>query len=460
LTAGNTASDAAQVEPRPAHAATGEPRPDTTQQRVRSRGLFQIVGRLGWGVADQAIASLSNFALGLYVARTFGAASFGAFSLAFITYTVVLNAARGTATDPMMVRYSGAVRRPWRRAAASASGTVLGMGVVLGLVCVGVGLLLPGPVGPAFVGLGIVLPGLLLQDSWRFAFFAEGRPARAFVNDLVWTVLLVAALVVLHLAGRGGVFACLLAFGGTAGVAAGVGAFQAGLLPRPRLIAGWLREHRQLSARYLVENVTASGAAQLRSVVLGAVSGLASVGYVRGAEILMGPFSVILMGVAQVAVPEASTVFRQAAHRLRRFCLALGGVQAAGALLWGVALLTLLPLGPGEFLLKELWHPTSQLLPAVILNVVEGCFCTSAAAGLRAMGVAKRSLRAQLITSFAYVVGGCVGAVLGGAQGTVWGVAAANAVGMTAWWLQLNAALRDHLGDGSDHGLDGKAVTA
>ncbi|HEY9379073.1 MAG TPA: hypothetical protein VIQ02_18500, partial [Jiangellaceae bacterium] len=94
------------------------------------RGLFQIVQRLGWGVADQAISSLSNFALGIFVARTFGASSFGAFTLAYVTYTVVINAARGLATDPLLVRHSGDVHRRWRRATSAATGTALVVGVV------------------------------------------------------------------------------------------------------------------------------------------------------------------------------------------------------------------------------------------------------------------------------------------------------------------------------------------
>jgi len=57
-------------------------------------GVIQAARRLGWGVADQGISSLSNFALGLFVARSIGASGFGAFALAFITYTVVINAAR------------------------------------------------------------------------------------------------------------------------------------------------------------------------------------------------------------------------------------------------------------------------------------------------------------------------------------------------------------------------------
>ena len=160
------------------------------------RGLFQVVRRLGWGVADQAISSLSNFALGVFVARTFGATSFGAFALAFVTYTVVINASRGLATDPLLVRYSGDVTRRWRRATSEATGTALLVGVAAGAVCVVAGLLLPDPVGPVFVALGVGLPGLALQDSWRFAFFARGSGSSAFINDLIWTVLLVLALVV------------------------------------------------------------------------------------------------------------------------------------------------------------------------------------------------------------------------------------------------------------------------
>ena len=231
--------------------------------------------RLGWGVADQAISSLSNFALGIFVARTFGASSFGAFTLAFVTYTVVINAARGLATDPLLVRHSGDVHRRWRRATSAAAGTALVVGVTAGVVCIVAGLFLPSPVGPVFVALGVGLPGLALQDSWRFAFFACGRGFSAFINDLVWTVLLVLALVLLHSRGNGSAAICLVAFGVTATFAAVIGAVQASILPRPTRAVEWLRTQRELSVRYLIENVSISGASQLRSFVLGAAAGLA-----------------------------------------------------------------------------------------------------------------------------------------------------------------------------------------
>jgi O-antigen/teichoic acid export membrane protein len=409
----------------------------------RKHGVIQTVRRLGWGVADQGISSVSNFALGLFVARSFGASSFGAFTLAFITYTVVINASRGLATDPLLVRYSGRVGRRWRSATSAATGTALAVGVAAGVLCVVAGLLLPDQVGPVFIALGIGLPGLALQDSWRFAFFACGRGSAAFLNDLFWTVLLFASLFVLH-GWRDTPAHCLLAFGATATLAALFGMVQARTLPRPFRAVEWLHTHRELSVRYLIENVSISGASQLRSFVVGAVAGLAAVGYVRASEILMGPFIVVLMGISQVAVPEASRVFHKESRHLARFCFILGGAQAAAAIVWGAILLTVFPLGPGPALLKELWMPTAQLIPAITLTVAAASFTTAATAGLRAMGVARRSLRAQLTGSVAYVVCGSVGAILGGAVGTSWGVTVAQTFAALVWWHQLRSALANH----------------
>jgi len=76
--------------------------------------------RVGWGLADQAVSSITNFAVGIVVARSLGPVEFGIFGLAWVTYAVLLNISRGLATDPLAVRFSGAPtaswRRPWTRA--------------------------------------------------------------------------------------------------------------------------------------------------------------------------------------------------------------------------------------------------------------------------------------------------------------------------------------------------------
>ncbi|MEV7779581.1 hypothetical protein [Kitasatospora sp. NPDC088351] len=400
-----------------------------------------VVGRLSWGLADQAASSMTNFAVGIYVARSLGVTAFGVFSLAWLAYGLVLNVARGLATDPLVVRFSGVPDALWRAAVARSSGAALGVGAALGAVCLLVGLGLGGRVGPAFACLGVVLPALLLQDAWRFAFFAAGTGQKAFANDLVQGVALVPAMVVA--ARVGSVAAFLLAWGASAAVAAGYGCFQSGIRPRVAQARGWLREQRDLGYRYLVENVSLSGASQLRAYGLGAIVGVAAVGAVRGAELLLGPFLALLMGLSLVTVPEAARVLRQAPHRLGPFCLLLGGGQAAAALLWGGALL-LMPDRLGELVLGGVWHSSAALVMPVTLSVAGAGLGTGAAAGLRALGAARRSLRCQLFASACYVGGGLGGAAVAGTVGSAWGVAAATVSGSAVWWLQLRSALREH----------------
>ncbi|WP_055699079.1 MULTISPECIES: hypothetical protein [Streptomyces] len=400
-----------------------------------------ILGRLSWGLADQAASSLSNFVVGIYVARSLGLSAFGVFSLAWVTYGVVLSVSRGLATDPLVVRFSGVSDASWRGAVARSSGTALGVGGAIGAVCLVVGLALGGELGTAFACLGVMLPGLLLQDAWRYAFFAAGAGRKAFVNDLVWGVALVPAMVAA--ARVGSVAAFVLAWGASAAVAGAYGILQSGIGPRLTGAREWLRAHHDLGSRYLIENVCTSGASQLRAYGLGVIVGVSAVGVVRGAELLLGPFMAVLMGLSLVTVAEAARVLRRAPHRLGLFCLLLGGAQAVAALLWGAALL-LMPDRLGELALGDVWSSASGLIVPAVLGVAGAGLGTGAAAGLRALGAARRSLRSQLFASTCYVGGGLGGAAVAGTLGSAWGVAAATVCGSAVWWLHLRSALREH----------------
>lgn len=418
--------------------AQGQPK----RSSIRSRGARAMAGRLTWGLADQAVSSMTNFAVGIYVARSLGLTAFGIFSVAWVTYGVVLNVSRGLATDPLVVRFSGVAADAWRAATGRSSGTALGVGVASGVASVLAGIAMGGSLGAAFIALGFVLPALLLQDAWRFAFFAAGDGRKAFTNDMVWAVALIPAMVLA--ARHGSVVAFILAWGLSGAVAAGYGALQSRILPHVSGALGWLRQQRDLGTRYLIENVSNSGASQVRAYGLGAIAGLASVGTTRGAELLLGPFLAILMGLSLVTVAEAARVLRRAPHRLRQFCLLLGTGQAGAALIWGAGLLLLLPDPAGRFVLGSVWDTASELIVPATLAVMGAGLSTGAGAGLRALGAARRSLRSQLLSSAAYVTGGLVGAVLNGAVGSSWGVACATMFGAVVWWLQLNAGLREH----------------
>ncbi len=87
---------------------------------------------------------------------------------------------------------------------------------------------------------------------------------------------------------------------------------QSGIRPRLTGARPWIRDHRDLGYRYLVENTCVSGAGQLRAYGLGAIVGVGAVGVVRGAELLQGPFLAVLMGLTLVTVAEAARMLRQA----------------------------------------------------------------------------------------------------------------------------------------------------
>lgn len=416
----------------------------TTDPGTRRRSPT-ILRRISWSVADQAVSSLSNLLMGVIVARSLGPEGFGAFSLAFVTYSFILSAVRGPSTDPLLVRFSGHGHEAWSRAVASASGSSLALGAGVGLVCVGVGLLLPPSLAGAFIALGVGLPGILLQDSYRFAFFSQGQGRRAFVNDLLWGGLQVGALALVVATGSATAVTCLLVFGATGTLAAGIAVLQSRILPHPLLARAWLTDHRDLGAPYLLENLSVGGARQLRMFAVGAVAGLAAVGEIRAAEILMGPFLVVLSGLSQSAVPEASQVLVRAPERILHFCAWLSVVPAAAAVAWSTVIYLVLPLGVGDLLLGDaLWQPAAELILPITIVLVFGCFHIACTAAVRAMGAARRSLFAQVCNAGLYVVGGSVGALQHGAVGSSWGIALASLLGSVIWWRQLNEGLAEH----------------
>lgn len=63
----------------------------------------------------------------------------------------------------------------------------------------------------------------------------------------------------------------------------------------------------------------------------------------------------------------------------------------------------------GELVLGGVWHSASELIVPITLGVAGAGLGTGAAAGLRALGAARRSLRCQLFASACYVSGGLGG---------------------------------------------------
>lgn len=407
------------------------------------RLVRQVGRRLGWGVADQGMSSLTNFLLSIYVARTLGAVQFGAFSLAYVTYGFILNASRGLATDPLLVRFSGTDMPAWRRAAARCTGTALVVGMAAGACAMAAGLLLGGTTGLGFLALGLTLPGLLLQDSWRYSFFALGRGHHAFFNDAVWAAVLLPSLAFLQMSGHANVFWLVLAWGAAASAGAAVGPLQARVVPSLAGVREWLSVHRDLGPRFLVEGTADSAAGQLRVYGVDLILGLAAVGYIQAANTLMGPFRIVFFGMGLITLPEAARLLRRSPRHLPLFCVSLSTGFALLGLAWGAVLLVALPRGLGHLMLGNIWRPAYPLVLPATLSVMGICASAGAGTGLHALGAARRSLRAMLLSSALAVTCALTGAATGGALGTMRYAAAASWFGALVFWWQLRQALHE-----------------
>lgn len=400
-----------------------------------------LARRSGWAFADQAVSSLTNFALSVAVARAVGVREFGAFGLAVALYLFLVGLSRAIVSEPLLVRFSDARPAERRSAVRQSVGTAVLLGTALGAVTAAGGRAVPGPVGTALLPLGLALPGLLAQDAWRFAFLAGARPAAAVVNDLVWAgaqVVLMGAV----LAVGGSVGTLVAAWGLSAAVAAVVGAIQEGGAPAPLAARSWATAHADLASRFTGEFLVRQGVRQLTVYAVGAAGGLSAVAAIRGAQVVFGPLHVLLAGVQLMAVPEAVRLARRSLASLARAVRVLAAALAAlGVAAAGIALV--LPDSLGLALLGDSWRAAAPVLVPQAL-VMAGVGASSAyVAGMRAMSAASRTLRSRVATMPLFVAGGTGGAVVSGAAGAIAGIALAQAVATVVFAREFSSALKD-----------------
>lgn len=401
--------------------------------------------RLGWGVLDQALSSLSNFALTFLVARSVTPARFGAFNIAFTTYLVALGLSRAIGTEPLSVRYSRVSPEEWRSGVRSASGVVAVIGVAGAVGCLAFASLGPEVMSGSFFALAAVLPGVLVQDCWRFAFFAAHQGSRALINDLVWAASLALLLLLLLFLGDAvSVVGVMLAWGAAGTLAGGIGCVQVRALPDLGALRGWWRAHRDLSRRFVAEFATSNAAGELTIVGIGLVAGLPTVAALRAGLILLGPLSIVLLGLGLVAVPEGARSLAQGGPpQLMRVSIVTSMGFVVVAVLWA-GLVSLVPESVGVMILGENWQPGRALLLPLTLMLTLGGSTIGATAGLRALAAAKRGLRARTVTSALLLVAAIGGAAFAGGEGAAWGYVAAISLGAVFWWREFFIELRAH----------------
>lgn len=413
---------------------------------MKGSGRHRRPARFGRGskraavaVLDQGLYSVANFVLTVLIAREVSPTDFGAYSLILASYILILGALRGLTAEVFLVRYSTRSIDLWRSGAASASGVVLLVGVILGVAFLLLGLVGGGSLGHTTAIFSIFLPALLVQDIWRYLVLALGRPDLALANDTLVTIVqfLGAGLLI---AAHDATAPTLV---GSWGLAALVGAFAALLRhrvwPRPTRFMVWLKEHRDLAVRFAADDLMGIGALQATTFVLAAVAGLAATGAFRGAQTIFGPLMVINAGVTSAITPELIRIYSRSPRSMERRIRLVTAALTAATGLWGVAVIAL-PRAIGAELFGATWSAARPLIVYFVFVQIAYAVRVGPSTGLRALGNARRTIRARLWASLVGLLIPAVGAAMSGARGAAVALAIASPLQAVVWWRQYRLA--------------------
>lgn len=394
-----------------------------------------------WAIADQAASSLSNFAVALLVARSVSAEEFGAFTLAYAVYLFVLEFARPLVCEPLLIRFSGAAGDVLRPAGRETVGLSAIVGLVLAAMVLIAGLVMTGTARGPMIALAVVLAGLLVQDATRYVMFAAGRMRAAAINDALWAVLQIVAMLGLAHADQATATKCLLAWGVTGALCGVFGLLQTKSIPSFAGGIRWLKGNRHLTPGFMGEFIVESGVFQLTLLAIGAVAGLVGLGSFNAARVLLGPIGIVYLVAMSFGVSECSRLRERGDHRLLMVIRGFGVLLPLVAIVWTVVLLVL-PHNVGRALLGDSWDTGRKVvLPLAIYWIARGAN-NGARIGLRVFSAPKVGLGVQLILAPLTLVAGTVGAFLDGARGSASGLAIVTTAGIILWWQRLEKTAR------------------
>ena len=396
--------------------------------------------RVGWGFADQALSSVTNFALTVAVASVSAPREFGLYATLAMALQVVMVMSRGVTSDPLLAA-GGRDPGEARSDSLSALALALVLGVAGGLVVAAGSLLAGGDARKLVLAFAVTLPLVLVQDCARFVAAAQRRPVLAFVSDAVWTVVLVAAYVGvrLDLWSSGSAPVMVLAWGAGAG-AGGLVALALGRWPlRPRGIRSWLASSWSVSRFYVLENALLNGLNLLVIALVGLLAGLEASGAIRAAVALFGPLQVITLGARGFLIPEISRLAQRDLERARRTSFRIGAALAAVGFAW-MGVLMVLPDRVGRSLLGQTWALARPVLPLVSLDSVAVLFITGMFIGIRAVDRRGTGFRTRMALAGPRLVLAPLGAVAAGAMGVAWVFACLAPVQAYVWGRQNNRA--------------------
>lgn len=390
-----------------------------------------------WGGVDQALSSGTNFLLLFVTVRSVDVRDYGAFSLVYLVYVLVLPLARATGTMPYTVanaRRSIAAARADTRANLEYA---LSVGALVGIGCAVTAVVVGEPIRSPMLVLAVCFPLLLVQDAVRGVFFVRSEFLRATANDGVWAALMFAVIIPVQLSGeRAPVTVYIAAWAGAGACAGVIGLVQ--LRSRIGLVrpGRWLRRNEALARPLFITMVFTVLPAQLTYLLMPVVSSLTALGEIRAAYVLFGILGVVNSTVAMIALPHAS---RMRPRRVPRFAAVLSISMAVLAVAWGLIVL-LLPASIGRALIGPAWDTTGAVRLLLALSLVAESITVGPTTALSALRIPERLSRVRYFTAPLTLVLGLLLATWWGAAGVAVGFVVGYGATAVLSWLQVPRA--------------------
>lgn len=395
--------------------------------------------RMSLVTVDNLIFSISSLLVFIWAAHVLDPADFGRFALVLLVFVFVQGSlVRSLVSWTVMVHPEDADSRP-----RAVLGSALMLAAVAGAICLAAGGLLQlgdSGLGSSLLVVGALMPLLAVQEVGRFISFAQAKPSRAIVIDVLWLVLMIAALWAIQVRDTMSLTWMVIAWGGS-GALAGVWVFVQQGWPRPQDISlAWLKDRWGFSWRSLVAASSSAVVALVGAGLVAVVSGPVAVAAVRAALLLERPSTTIQMAVATSTGAEIARERPDNAGLLvhQRRALLVSVVVAAV----NFAVLFLIPDSVGELILGDVWDLVTPLLLIIGLRVLAMAGQSGVRAALMGRRQISRVMKIDIAGTVLSIVGFVIGAYLGDAEGAYWGSLIGLTLTVIGWWWALITHLR------------------
>ena len=387
-----------------------------------------------WSLGGQFLSSGGNFLLTVLVLSVAGTEEFAVFSVCLTTYLFLALLLRALVCVPVTLLYSErnvAGHHQDQRAAMAVAGSA---GCLASAVIVVISLFVDSG-RMQFLVLAASLPFLFFQDGARYVSLARGTPSVAALSDALWVTLQVIGSLAAFAFGRASattLFAAWAVAGSLAGCLTGL---QLHLFPHWVGAMDWLRRHRQIYRRLVVECLLTSGGVYAMYYGLVGLAGVRELGNLKAAQTLVGPINVLLMGGAAFSVPE-SVRARGHGPDLYRLAIRLSLFLIIITVICGVAVFFTLPIF-GPHLFPNVWATARPVIPLfVVFNAGLGA-STGPISAIRALGDGAWIVRGRTASTLVVLAIGLPAATIFGANGALLGLSVAELLFAVAAWSHL-----------------------